>query len=120
MTRRPTGDVAPPALQRSVLLFAEQSGTRPQQMLVADPAQQADPVEEFQDLDRPLAPQPRRITKLRRAHDAVALSDLARGCRQFLDGASMHVQILHHLEYRSERRLRAHALPNKASECLKV
>ena len=38
-----------------MLLFAEQSGTRPQQMLVADPAQQADPVEEFQDLDRDLA-----------------------------------------------------------------
>src|SRR5260370_36535505 len=53
----------PPALQRSVLLFAEQSSAGPQQMLVADPAQQADPVEEFQDLDRPLAPQTGRVTK---------------------------------------------------------
>src|SRR5690606_24692761 len=71
---RPTGDEFLPGSRRG-LRTREHPRVGPRQVLVADPPQHADAVEELEDLDRTLAPEAGRIAKGRRGDPAVALGE---------------------------------------------
>ena len=83
---------------RSALLD-EQLRPRAHEMVVADPSQQPDPIEELQNLDRALAPQTTGVAKRCRSHGAVAAREFAHRRRQFHDRLAVQVKVLDHLEH---------------------